>query len=89
MLTLYIHPDCDDCQRLREKLSGKPLAHAVKKGSEDHPAHTLDDNGEIVSGHSGIDTRIDELEKTLQAARRYQNDACHDYGDTEDTHLTG
>jgi hypothetical protein len=89
MLTLYIQSDCDECNRLQEMLATKPLAHTVEKGSDGHPAHRLDDNGEIVSGHSEIAARIDELWKTLQATRRYQSDACHDYGQVEDPHLGG
>ena len=81
MLTLYIHPECDRCRHLQERLNGEPLAHDVRTCDDQHPPHRVEDNGQEITGHEEISRHIDETLDLLMRWRRYQSDVCHEYGD--------
>lgn len=89
MLTLHIDPDCDRCRELKDKLEGRRLACEVTAESDGNGSYMVDSDGERIEGHNAIETRIDELAEQLDLSRRYQSDACHDYGDQPDPRLEG
>lgn len=86
MIEFYRPANCSDCADIEAALAEMVIAHKTVTVEDaqnaaalppNTPLPALKDNNKIITGHSAIATHVKELQKFVEAWRRFQGDSCY------------